>query len=159
MRALVLAFACILLAGCGVDLRQSNADAIDTLQRLPMMSVAPIGDPYDASYEQLEAALTELAPQDNSTRGLFGRKATSFSNLRNLFSLLNNGQPQTVDSLAYGLVQMNNGSVVQTATSLGGILDIIKAIGPIIGSIFPGLNPIIQALLTILPAILSLFGG
>ncbi|MEZ4750986.1 MAG: hypothetical protein R3B54_10300 [Bdellovibrionota bacterium] len=159
MRALVLAFACILLAGCGVDLRQSNADAIDTLQKLPMMSVAPLGDPSESSYEQLEAAIEELAPQDGSTRGLFGRQRANLSNLRNLFTLLNNGRPQTVNSLAYGLVEMNDGSVVRTAASVGGILDIIKAIGPIIASIFPGLGPIIQALLTILPAILSLFGG
>lgn len=160
VKSIILALSVVFLSGCGMDFKANHNRAIDTLSDLPISSVHSLTDPNDASYEQLEAAINELAPPTagSNVRGLFGRRKANMGDLRNLFTMLKSGKAQTVDSLAYGLVDMNGGSVTRTAASVGGIFDIIKIIGPIIGSIFPGLAPIIEALMTILPAILSIFG-
>ncbi len=149
-----------LITGCGVQ-TLSETDALEMLQSVPL---APgqqnvLGEYSATSYDEFEAVLARYAG-DGEERGLFGKKkkTTSLGTLRNLFTVLQSGEATDADSLAYALVDADGGDVQKTALNLDSILKLIEKVAPFISMLFPSFGPIIDALLKIIPLLLSIFG-
>ncbi len=77
------------------------------------------------------------------------------SQLTNVFTALQSGGIGSLFQLSSALIAMNNGSTTATGGGLAGIVAILQAVAPIIAAIAPQFSPIIAALMTILPLVIT----
>lgn len=158
----ILAISGMLLGACGrmdATARRANGpmmsevEALETLQSLP---VEDSSDSSGASQQSFLDAVQQAAAQQQGK--MAASEPVDLTQLQNLLTLMSNGQGNNLLSLANGLVSMNGGSTTGTSTGLSKILNLLTTLAPIIAVAFPQFAPIVTAITTILPLVITFIG-
>lgn len=167
-----MAISLVLINACGrMDVTPMNSVAgesqMSELDAMTKLSQLPVSTPRGArgaaavSSEGLADLLQSLAASGQlSGRGFRGATngQVDLSALNGILSLLQSGQANSIFGLAQGLVNLNAGSTTGTTSKLDGIMALLNAALPIIMTIAPQYAGIIQAVMTIIPLVMTFVG-
>jgi len=168
-----MAISIVLLNACGrIEVAPKNYAAgemteMSELDALAKLSELPVTTPRGArgaaavSSEGLADLLQSLAESGQlSGRGFRGATngQVDLSALTGILSLLQSGQANSIFGLAQGLINLNAGSTTGTTSKLDGIMALLNAALPIIMTIAPQYAGVIQAVMTIVPLVMTFVG-
>lgn len=138
----------------------SETQAMDTLNTIPLEDdMAARGNARNsASAAGLVDLLQQLSASGQLSSSRQAIDSADLSQLTNIFSLLQSGQANSLLGLANGLVGMNGGNTTGTSSGLSKVLGILQLAAPIIATIAPQFAPIITALTTIIPLVMTFIG-
>jgi len=164
----LLAIFLIFINACGriyIDPRYSTKsmtekEALETLQQVPVDEQGRMARGSQARVSVLGLIqLLQSLVQSGQLRldGMRGAASSGadLGQLMNIFSLLQGGQASSILGLAQGLTTMNGGSATGTSSGLNTLLQLLNMALPIIMVIAPQYAPVVQALITILPLVLT----
>lgn len=163
-----LAIAIMLINACGKVTSMkaasvgpmSETDALNLLSDVPMDPMrTAIGTKKKVSVAELMALIQKLVAEGKIKVPAGMRSATGggvdLSQLQNIFTILNQGGIGSIFSLANAIIGMNGGSTTGSGTALQNILNILTQLAPLIATIAPQFAPIVAALTTIIPLVIT----
>ncbi len=138
----------------------SETEALNTLNSVPLgdiRAIRPSGKPK-VNAAELTALIQKLIAEGKVKLPSGIRTATAtggvdLSQLTNIFTLLQNGGIANIFQLAQGLFKMSGSAT--TGGGLDNLLAILQAVAPVIAIIAPQFSPIILALTTIVPLVIT----
>ena len=167
-----LAISLVLINACGriemthrnaaavdLDTPMAETDAMSTLAQVPAAS-AEADQPVamaDASAQGLTELLASIAASQQG-RGAVSSAPVDLSQLTTLLGLVQSGQASSILGLTQGLISSNAGDASTTGSKLSGIMNLLNVAMPIIMTIAPQYAPIIQAVMTIIPLVITFIG-
>ncbi len=156
-----------LLQACGLQNQavlesMTEEEAVNTLMDIPVQPGRNIkGKMSQLSATELSEILKDMVEsgkvQLDNTRGAING-TVDLSMLTQIFELLQSGKVKSLLGLANGLVVNNGGNSNKVTQILQFILELLNTAMPIVISLFPQYAPIVQALIVIIPVVISIIG-